>query len=80
MIADELDMSKEAVRDILIHNAGICMRNLAANLVHTNLTKEQKDRHLTLCSDFAGQLQGDVPPLVIKRSIISMIPKLNASP
>jgi hypothetical protein len=55
MIADELDVSKETVRDILIQNVG--MRKLAAKLVPRNLTEEQKDRRLTLCSDFAEQLR-----------------------
>jgi hypothetical protein len=31
------------------------MRKLAAKLVPRSLTEEQKERHLTLCMDFAEQ-------------------------
>jgi hypothetical protein len=57
MAAGELDMSKEAVRNIVAQDLG--MRNLAAKLVPRNLTKEQNDRRLTLCMDFEEQLQED---------------------
>jgi hypothetical protein len=35
------------------------MRKLAAKLVPRNLKEEEKERHLTLCMDFAEQLQED---------------------
>jgi transposase len=57
MIADELDMSKETVRKILLQDLG--MRKLAVKRMPRNLTEEQKDRHLTLCMDFVEQLQED---------------------
>jgi hypothetical protein len=47
-------MSRETIRKILVQDLG--MRKLAANLVPRNLMEEQKDRHLTLCMDFAEQL------------------------
>jgi hypothetical protein len=50
-------MSKETDRNILIRDLGI--RKLAAKLVPPNLREEQKDRRLTLCIDFAEQIQED---------------------
>jgi hypothetical protein len=55
MIADELAMSKETVRNILVRDLG--MRKSAAKLVPRNLTEEQKDRCLTLCMEFAERIQ-----------------------
>jgi orotate phosphoribosyltransferase-like protein len=43
MIADELDMSKETVRKILVQDLG--MRKLAVKFVPQNLMEEQKNRH-----------------------------------
>jgi hypothetical protein len=57
MAAGELDMSKEAVRNIVLQDLG--MRKLVVKLVARNFTEEQKDRRLTLCMDFAKQLQED---------------------
>jgi histone-lysine N-methyltransferase SETMAR len=57
MAAGELDMSKEAVRNIVLQDLG--MRKLVVKLVARNLTEEQKDRRLTLCMDFAELLQED---------------------
>jgi hypothetical protein len=42
MIADELDMSKDIVRTILVQDFG--MRNFETKLLPLNLTEEQKDR------------------------------------
>jgi hypothetical protein len=57
MTADEFDMSKEIVRNILIKDLG--MRELTVKLVLSNLMEEQKDRCLLLCMDFGEQLQTD---------------------
>jgi hypothetical protein len=73
MVADELHMSKETVRNILVQDYD--MRNLAANLSPRNLREEQKDRHLILRMDFAEQFQEDnlwnVSSLVMKPGVIS---------
>jgi hypothetical protein len=74
MIGNELHMSKEIVKKILIQDLG--MKKLDVKLVLHNLTKEQKDRPLTLCMDFAEQLEVDfwiMSSLVMKHGVISMI-------
>jgi hypothetical protein len=57
MIVYELDMSKETFTNILVQDLG--MRKLTAKLMLRNLMEEQKDIHLTLCTDFVEQLQED---------------------
>jgi hypothetical protein len=76
MIADELNMSKKTVREILVHDLGI--RKLEAKLMPQNLMDEQKDRHLTLCMDFPEQLHEDnflnhVITLVMEHGVISTV-------
>jgi hypothetical protein len=54
MIADELDMSEKAVRKILVND--LDMRMLVVEHAPRNMTEEQKNRDLTLCTDFTEQL------------------------
>jgi hypothetical protein len=53
-MADELDTSKETVRNNLVED--LRMRMLVAKLVPQNLMEEQKDR-LILCVDFAENVK-----------------------
>jgi cell division FtsZ-interacting protein ZapD len=79
MTVNELDMR---LRKILVQDLG--MRKSALKLMLQYLRKEQKDRHLILCMGFVEQLQDDNfldhLSLVMKHGVISMIPRLNASP
>jgi hypothetical protein len=73
---DELDMSKEAVREILIQDLGI--RKLAEKLVQRNWTD------VSLCAwTLWSNLKiicWSVSSLVMKHGVTSMIPRPNASP
>jgi hypothetical protein len=84
MTSDELDMSKETVRKILVQDVG--MRKLAAKLVMRNLTEGgggTKDVS-QLC---AWPLQNNFRKIIFwiviighEHGVISMIPRPNASP
>jgi hypothetical protein len=81
MIADEIDMIKDYVRNISVQDLG--MRKLAAKLTLQNLTKEQNDRCLSLCIDFLDQLRQDNfldrVIMMMKHGVISMILRPKAS-
>jgi predicted transcriptional regulator len=54
MIAYELDVSKETLRKVSVQDIG--MRKLTAKFMLRNLMEERKDKHLTLCMDFAEEV------------------------
>jgi hypothetical protein len=82
MRADELLYGKKSVTNILVQDAG--MRKLAAKLMSLNLKQEQKNKHLTLYTRFAEQLQEDtfLDYVIIGHETLfmSMILRPNASP
>ena len=49
MIADNLDLNRESVRNILLHDLG--MRKVCAKLVPKILSEDQKQRRVDFCKD-----------------------------
>ena len=55
MMAEELEMSKESVRTILVENLG--MKKICARMVPKLLSEEQKSRRIQVCEEILQQLE-----------------------
>ena len=55
MMAEELEMSKESVRTILVENLG--MKKICARMVPKLLSDEQKSRRMRVCEEILQQLE-----------------------
>ena len=63
MIADEVNMNREAVRRILSDELG--MRKICAKMVPRNLTEQQWDTRGRVCAELLEQVEAD--PLLMER-------------
>ena len=57
MIADNLDLNRESVRNILLHDLG--MRKVCAKLVPKILSVDQKQRRVNFCKDMLEKIRDD---------------------
>ena len=57
MIADNLDLNRELVRNILLHDLG--MRKVCAKLVPKILSEDQKQRRVDFCKDMLEKIRDD---------------------
>ena len=57
MIADNLDLNRESVRSILLHDLG--MRKVCAKLVPKILSEDQKQRRVDFCKDMLEKIRDD---------------------
>ena len=57
MIADNLDLNRESVRNILLHDLGI--RKVCAKLVPKILSEDQKQRRVDFCKDMLEKIRDD---------------------
>jgi len=55
MIADELNINRQAVYEILTQDLG--MRKICAKMVPKNLTIEQKEHRMTVCRDLINRIE-----------------------
>ena len=55
MMAEELEMSKESVRTILVENLG--MKKICARMVPKLLSDEQKSRRMEVCEEILQHLE-----------------------
>jgi len=65
IIADEVNVNREAVRRILTEELG--MRKICAKMVPRNLTQQQRDARVRVCAKLLEQLEDD--PELMKRVI-----------
>ena len=57
MIADNLDLNRESVRNILLHD--LWMRKVCAKLVPKILSEDQKQRRVDFCKDMLEKIRDD---------------------
>ena len=57
MIADEVNVNREAVRRILTEELG--MRKICAKMVPRNLTEQQRDAGVTVCAELLEQVEAN---------------------
>jgi len=57
MIADEVNVNREAVHRILTEELG--MRKICAKMVPRNLTEQQRDARLSVCAELLEQVEAD---------------------
>jgi len=57
MIADEVNVNQEAVRQILTEEFG--MRKICAKMVPRNLTEQQRDAWVSICAELLEQVEAD---------------------
>jgi len=65
MIADEVNVNREAVRRILTEELG--MRKICAKMVSRNLTEQQRDARVSVCAELLEQVEAD--PELMERVI-----------
>ena len=58
MIADEVNVNREAVRRILTEELG--MRKICAKMVSRNLTEQQRDARVSVCVEPLEQVEADL--------------------
>ena len=66
MISDELNLNRESVQMILLHDLG--MENMCAKIVPKILSKDQKQNQVKFCEDMLEKIKDD---LDILRQIIT---------
>ena len=57
MIADEVNVHREAVRPILTEELG--MRKICVKMVPRNLTQQQRDAQVSVCAELLEQVEAD---------------------
>ena len=65
MIADEVNVNREAVRKILTEELG--MTKIGAKMVPRNLTQQQRDARVNVCAELLKQVEAD--PQLMERVI-----------
>jgi len=57
VIADEVNVNREAVRQILTEELG--MRKICAEMMPRNLTEQQRDMQVSICAELLEQVEAD---------------------
>ena len=65
MIADEVNVNREAVRRIVTEELGT--RKICAKMVPRNLTEQQRDARVSICAELLEEVEDD--PELMKRVI-----------
>jgi len=65
MIADEVNLNREAICRILTEELG--MRKICAKMVPRNLTEQQRDAWVSVCAELLEQVEAD--PELMERFI-----------